>query len=479
MKLRALPILVGLSVGLTAGSASADEVNKRMREMFGGHANVTQPAVVQGATRGVISGGNVSLRTPIRNMPRFSFDPPTISAGCGGIDLYGGNLSFPSKEQYIQMGRAIIGNIPGAAFKMALEQTCELCASVMANIQDTVNALNFDDMSSCQIATQMSDAMRNGNNPLGGAFAGVQNTGRELAAIWKRDEGAETDIGASRNSGPGNKSPVKDALQDPQMAELLQGNLIWKGLQHSGSAAWLGESRPVREEIMSLIGTVVMCGSEVVGECPEPSGTGDPGAFPFAPILSLIDYAALDGDEGQRHQIYLCGDDDECLTPVVGERTFNRSAAQMIVDAYLGGRDGSPGLLQTSVMRASEGGTPSALEEAVLQQTGALGAMVMSCVRLGEAGGGHAEFIVRSMAPQVAAEVLHTTLSQTIRELQRYVSQRSQSVGAPRALDMLQLAQARLDAQMNDIYAKSKRVDMLATSIDRCSASVYAPGAFG
>src|SRR5690625_3342318 len=156
-------------MAVTAGAASADSVNDRMRDMFGGYNNVTKPGVVEGATRGVVTGGNITIRQPIKTMGGWSFDPPDVSAGCGGIDLYGGNLSFPDKEQYVQMGRAIIGNIGGAAFRMALRQTCELCDSIMSSIQDTVNALNFDNMSSCQIANQMVEATANGENPFGWA----------------------------------------------------------------------------------------------------------------------------------------------------------------------------------------------------------------------------------------------------------------------------------------------------------------------
>lgn len=477
MKLRMIPLMVGLALGLTAGNASADEMNKRMRDMFGGHGNVTEPGKVHGATRGVITGGNITVRTPIKSAPRFSFDPPTVTAGCGGFDLYGGNLSYPDKEQFIQMGRAIIGNLKGAAFQLAMEVVCAPCASVMEKVRDTVNDLNFTDMNSCQIAEQMASSVRNGTDP----FAGISMPGRNIAAIWKEDAGMASDRGEAANLGRGKRSPTQDALSDPKMAEILQGNLLWDGLEYSSSLAWLGESRAVKEEILSIIGFVIMCADETEGVCPQTSDVGDPGVFVYGPTVSLADFAVLNGEGDDEHEIWGCGNDEDCLNPQRIKRTFKRTAAQLIVDAYLG-KDGQPGLLDTSVMPATAETPDSAeeaLEQAVLQSTGYLGSMVMQCVKQGELGRGNANFIVESMAPQVAAELLHTTLMQVIAELKQYVSLRSMALGAPRAMETLSEAEARLRAELGDIYVKTNRGDVLGTALQRCSQHVLAPSVYG
>lgn len=481
MKLRTLPVLIGLAIGLTAGNAAADEMNKRMRDLFGGHGNVTEPGKVKGATRGVITGGNVTIRTPIKSAPRFTFDPPTITAGCGGIDLYGGNLSYPDKEQFIQMGRAIVGNLKGAAFQLAMETICQPCASTMEKIRDTVNELNISDMNSCQIAEQMVASAKDGENPFGNPYSAGANKARNISAIWKRDSGQSSDFGEANNPGPGRRSPTQNAVNDPKLGEMMQGNILWDGLEYSSSAAWLGESRPVKEEIMALIGFVIMCADESEGVCPQENTNGEAGVFAYAPTLGLADYAVLNGHEGDEHEIWGCGNDTECLNPTRIKRKFNRTAAQMIVDAYLG-RDGQPGLLQTSVM-PNLGGVPDSaepsLEKAVLESTGHIGSMVMKCVTQGELGQGSAEFIVEAMAPQVAAELLHTTLGQVIRDLKQYVALRSMAIGAPTAQQMLLDAENSLRSQMADIYTRTSQSDVLAPVLDRCSQRILAPSVYG
>lgn len=461
MKISHKPLLIGLVVGLLTAHASAQSVNDRMRDMFGAHVNVTAPGAVEGATRGVISGGNVTIRTPITPWPAVNFDPPAVAAGCGGIDLYGGNLSFPDKEQYIQMGRAILGNIGGAAFKLALSSLCPSCDSVMGQIQDTVNALNFDSMSSCQIAEQIA----NGENP----FKGVANAGRSIAALWKQDTGQAPDAMSANDAGPGGTSPVVAAMKDEAMAEMLQGNFVWKGLNATEAAEWLTSSREGKEELMSLIGSFIMCTPASGMECPVNSAGDDPGGYPLEAILHLHEYATLENGASEAYQVWFCPDAGECLNPRPVDRNFKKSLAAQIVDVYLGTED-RMGLLQRSVLPADEGEADglTSLERAIVSNTQPLAARVFECSRQGAPGMGHARLIVEGLAPQIAAELLHTTTIQVVRELRKYVQANNTKVGADKALEVLQEAQARLDRDLIDIQKKADMTDTLRIALDRC-----------
>lgn len=468
MKLGRLPVVaIGVLIGMAAGSASADVVNERMRQMFGAHTNVTKPGVVEGATRGVVTGGNVTVRNPIQSNVGWSFDPPSVAAGCGGIDLYGGNLSFPDKEQYVQMGRAIIGNIGGAAFRMALRQTCELCDSIMSSIQDTVNMLNFDNMSSCQIAQQMVEGTMDNGNPFG--FAA--DAGRRTAASWGQTSGKFQDYFSSYNSGKGKESPVNSALADPEMAAILQGNLVWNAMLETGALDWLGSTRAAREELMSLIGTVVTC-APGSSDCPARNESGDIGVFTYRPTLTLAEFAALERDASAEYRIYGCRD-DECLNPVQNvQRRFSQTLAQLIVDTYLGA-PGQPGLLQRSVM-GGDGGlqamTP--LERTIVANTNSLGARVFACAAGGDEGMGHAQYIVEQMAPQIAAEVMHVGVTQAMNEMRRYLSSNALTIGTGPAEALLEESRIKLDGQLREIRERTQSQDMLAITIDRCSRTV-------
>lgn len=468
MKIRAAAVMVGMALGMVSTGVSADAVNDRMRQMFGAHSNVTRPGVVEGATRGVITGGNVTVRTPIRSMSGFTFDPPDISAGCGGIDLYGGNLSFPDKEQYVQMGRAIIGNIGGAAFRMALKQTCELCDSIMSSIQETVNALNFDNMSSCQIAQNMTSAAMNGENP----FAFAAESGRSAAASWEQTAGVARDQFSAYRAG--DRSPVSNAVsQEPSMARILQGNLVWDAMRESGMVEWLGDNRTAREEVLSLLGTVVVC-SEGSDECPQPTSSGDPGAFTFLPTLTLSEYATLETNASEEYDIYSCAK-EECLKPMRVKRRFGKTAATLVYEAFVG-TPGQPGMLDRVTLPGPQAGAMSSLERQIVASNNVLAASVFRCAKSGERGVGEAKFIVEAMAPQIAAESLHLALVQTINQARRHLTENAQHIGAGPAITLLDESRADLDRQLRDIHARTKSNDMLARSIELCAGAPHVSG---
>jgi len=204
MKARTLVLIGGIAIGLAAGSAISG-VNEESQKLFQS-ANVTNPGYVDSLSRGVITGGNVSLRSPIVQVSGLSATPPDISAGCGGIDLYGGNLSFPSKEQFISIGRAVAQNVGGYAFKLALKQICESCETTMTKIQDTITDLNMGNLDSCQIAQNIV-------NPAADAM--MKSRGRNTAAEKAVADGDDTDFLAASKQGDkaGPSGPVL-RLQD-------------------------------------------------------------------------------------------------------------------------------------------------------------------------------------------------------------------------------------------------------------------------
>ena len=80
----------------------------------------SSPAVYQSQRRGVITGGSFHARTSINETNLTGFVPPNFSAGCGGIDLYGGSFSFINSEQFNKLIRDIAGNASGYLLGLAI-----------------------------------------------------------------------------------------------------------------------------------------------------------------------------------------------------------------------------------------------------------------------------------------------------------------------------------------------------------------------
>lgn len=467
-KINLSAIALGMVIGLASGTVGAG-VNEKMNEMFGSQSNITTPGVAEGSMRGVVSGGNVTIRNPIVSVSPWTFDPPRVSAGCGGIDLYGGNLSFPSKEQYIAVARAVVSNAGGYAFKTALGYVCDKCETVMSQIQDTINALNIDSMSSCQIAEGVVDGVMGKN----GGDSALANAGRNLAATWKELSGDSRDQLEARNAG--GKSPVADAVKDPTMADVLQGNWTWSAMNKTGAFDWLGSDIRTKEQVLSLIGTVITC---MPGENGCPGDGKDMSARVLEPKLKLNDFVAPAAQASNDYPIYRC-DNDECLNPSTSAKSaLGTSATDLIVKKLLG-NESEPGILERMVMRGDQAGTLTNAEKMLVANTRDISAVAAACMRVGEQGEGYARIIVEGLAPVVAADVLARTSDQSLVLMIAELSQRPQVVAGGQAIEMLKKARAELAAQNAEIKRSSQTTDMLSMAINRCGSSPLAIAAFG
>lgn len=460
IRTRTKVLLIGIAIGLVTGTANGG-VNEKMQQMFGS-ANVTRPGYVDSASRGVITGGNMSIRSPIVQPGGFSFDPPSISAGCGGIDLYGGNLSFPSKEQYVAAARAIAMNIGGYAFKQGLKQLCDVCESVMSQIQDTVNELNMDNMNSCQIAQGIVS---------GDKSTSMGERGRNIAAIWSKDSGNSKDYheGYAANK---NESPSKEAVQDPKMKAILEGNWTWQSLEKTGAFDWLGTDQQTREEVMSLLGTVITCVSGTNG-CPNSNAEGDNVVRVLSPQLRLQDFVALDEEQSEM-KMYSCGSSKDCLNPSqTARRRLGSSASQKIVDILLG-KDGNPGYLKRMVLPGSQATPVTAAERSVVQSAGPIVSRAVACIKSGQSGEGFAETLVRGYSQRIAAESLYKLTDQSLTYLIQDLNNRSTAIGSNEGAQQLEKSREQLSKDYQEIVNKIQRDDMVVQALDRCAVNPLA-----
>src|SRR5665811_1402327 len=107
MKIKKITAVIFAASFVISFPAQANMQNA-LNSMFA--ANVTIPGAYQSATRSGFVGGGITLRTPIKPINLFAFDPPRISAGCGGLDMYGGSFSFINSAQFTALLRNIMNN---------------------------------------------------------------------------------------------------------------------------------------------------------------------------------------------------------------------------------------------------------------------------------------------------------------------------------------------------------------------------------
>ena len=181
-------------------------IGEEMNRMFGDMTNVTEPGVYETQRRGVIAGGSVRNRSRIMTENPVSLTVPSVRAGCGGIDLFGGSLSFINGDQFIELLRSIASNAKGYAFQIALSSMCEKCSQYMETLQKKVQALNQYFGNSCQLA----------QGAVNDTLSAFGQKGLTDASLLSAAEGT-ADLFTSWSSADGT-SPYRKAAKSPAAA---------------------------------------------------------------------------------------------------------------------------------------------------------------------------------------------------------------------------------------------------------------------
>ena len=147
MKALTKVLTIGVVVLFFAPAANAD-LQDGLNSMF--MSTGSEPQIYQSQRRLGFDMGTLRLRAPISTFNLVNLTPPTVRAGCGGIDLYGGSFSFINEEQFRQMIRQIGANALGYAFKLALASMCDLCDGIISGLQDVSDKLTQMQVDSCR-----------------------------------------------------------------------------------------------------------------------------------------------------------------------------------------------------------------------------------------------------------------------------------------------------------------------------------------
>jgi conjugative transfer pilus assembly protein TraH len=202
--------------------------------------------------RGTVAGPSVVMRGNRVRTDLFNFVPPSINAGCGGIDMFMGSFSFIDADHFVNLMQAIATNAAGYAFKLALETMCPTCGQAITSLQRAMQALNAAAGDSCRIAQsavnfmgdkmgahELGESLKDG--PLAQAATAVGNTADAFATFLDQP----------------NKGSSTENLDENQIKKIL-GNPAWKVLQHNGyiGSAFLSGDNDLAEALMSVTGTV-------------------------------------------------------------------------------------------------------------------------------------------------------------------------------------------------------------------------------
>ena len=288
------------------------DVTTDMDSFFNGigyASNTTNVAAFQSQAAGFFGGGSLYVRNQVREYQLVQLDLPSYRAGCNGIDLFTGSMSFLSHKKLVDLGKQIMTASGAYAVDVMLATTVPSLKYVRDNLQAIEQKVNQASINSCEVAQDF----------VGGVFpktaASQEKICKDQAALGR--DGVASDYVKARMdcAGAEHDKLMEKAAKDPtqQKQVVLNKNLVWSILQTN---AFFATDHELSELMMSLTGTLIIDKLGKVKNVPSLAGSAD-----F--IQALI------GTNGQhRPKLWQCTDlvsDSLCLNVALKERDIPES----------------------------------------------------------------------------------------------------------------------------------------------------------
>lgn len=286
-----------LGIGVARADSSMASSMTNFWNSMGGYSNATGPSAYQGQSAGYYTGGNLYMRTPVKNLQMAALQLPGFRAGCGGIDFFSGAFSFVNADQFIALLKGVANNATGFAFKLALKTISPMIDEELGELNDLMQKINQSSINSCQTAEQL----------VGDIWPQSDSASQEICQDLGNQTGIFADY-ASARQGCGSNGQRASTLSTASgaMAQQLpvNRNYAWDAI--TNGSFFSGSSVQFQEEMMTLAGTIIVV-----------SGSDDnsPGQW------SYIAPKALDNDiiqallHGGQINFHVCDETQKCLHP--------------------------------------------------------------------------------------------------------------------------------------------------------------------
>ena len=241
----------GLLVSLAVAEPAAAGFLEDYYNAAGAQTAITSAGVYQSQGVSLATGGSFMLKVPRREFVPMTLDAPHLKAGCGGIDLFLGAFSLPSRDEFVSFLRSIGTALPGLAFQLALQGLAPDLNEMVTSFRDLIMKYTDDFTDSCRAAESILDASG------GSAFLrDMSHRARNaLRASGEADDAAEADR-LTRTNGAKVFSSVPDRKDaGGAVVEASEANLTWMLLKGARLGAGVDDAH--LETMMTLLGTTI------------------------------------------------------------------------------------------------------------------------------------------------------------------------------------------------------------------------------
>ncbi|MHB1666119.1 conjugal transfer protein TraH [Thiomonas sp.] len=114
--------------------------------------STTTPGNYSTQARDAFVAGGFTVHFPTNNFQLINITPPSFSAGCGGISMFFGGLSFISGAQFSALVQNLMQAVLGYAVELAIQTLCPACEAVLQVLQKAAQLANALANNTCRLA---------------------------------------------------------------------------------------------------------------------------------------------------------------------------------------------------------------------------------------------------------------------------------------------------------------------------------------
>jgi len=235
LTLLAVPLLAACSFATPASAQS-------WAESWFDNVTYTSPGSFEDQTRGYITAGGMSGRIDVHNDYLMSVTLPKVRAGCGGIDMFLGGMSFLDPDYLVQKLESILQAAPAVAFQYLLETLDEKMGNIISKMEAATNFLNSIQVNDCRLANRMVQIARGDDN-----MSGIIE---EMTGYKSVREGFSKSYQQSREKIQANQGnpteDLRDALENcpAEVTDIFKtGSLLAHAAARVGASDWAGVMR--------------------------------------------------------------------------------------------------------------------------------------------------------------------------------------------------------------------------------------------
>lgn len=237
---------VRLTLSCLAGAAalgiSAPAAAQSWAESWFDNVTYSSPGSFEDQTRGYLTAGGMSGRVDVHNDYLMSLSLPKVKAGCGGIDMFLGGMSFLDPEYLVQKLESILQAAPAVAFQYLLETLDEKMGNIISKMEAATNFLNSIQVNDCRMANRLVQIAKGDDN--------VSGIIEEMTGYKSVKEGFAKSYQNSREkiqaNGNNPTEDLKDALANcpAEVTDIFRtGSLLQHAAARVGAGDWAGVMR--------------------------------------------------------------------------------------------------------------------------------------------------------------------------------------------------------------------------------------------